>query len=67
MTKYFPLFLALVLTSGGLFGQTTEQVRENANRANDPTAYPVGNLPATEAMQDFDASFPEQDVGFLHV
>ena len=43
-----------------------ERVNPTPNRASDPRTYLL-DLPDSEAAQYWDASFPEKNVGFLHV
>ncbi|WP_020571865.1 hypothetical protein [Neolewinella persica] len=65
MFKYITPLLILLLASLSSFAQDAKPA---PNRAADPTqAYPITNRPQNPALQEFDASFPGENVGFLHV
>jgi hypothetical protein len=65
MTKYISLLALLFFSVSSAFSQT---VNPAPDRANDPAiGYPNTDVLESEAMAEFDAEFPEQNVGFMHV
>lgn len=65
LTSYL-LFVFLLFASLSLVAQDDE-VFPTINEAASPGTYPASTMPESEAAKYWDASFPEQTVGFFHV
>lgn len=64
--KLFPTFLLLFIL-GSLNAQINETKRPISSLGNDPATYPGATELEIAALQRFDASFAEKNVGFMHV
>lgn len=65
MTKYISLLALLFLNTSMAFGQTIKPAPDRA--AAPSVGYPNTDVMVSEAFADFNAEFPGQNVGFLHV
>lgn len=65
MLKYtIPLFSLLLFS----FSSFAQEAKPAPDRAGDPNqAYPVTNRLEVPALREFDESFPNENVGFLHI
>lgn len=64
--KLIPTFLFLFMLVN-LSAQVNEAKRPISSLGNNPSTYPGATKLQIEALRRFDASFEEQDIGFLHV